>query len=697
MTDFNQNVDINEVYPPPAAFSANAHVKSLEEYKQMYKKSIEEPESFWGDMAKQFHWQTPFTQVGPEFNFDRSQGKAVSISWFKGGKTNIAYNCLDRNLELGHASRIAVHYECNDMDDKHESFTYQQVHDMVCKLANALKSAGVKKGDRVTAYLPMVVQLPVTMLACARIGAVHSVVFGGFSETALAGRIVDAQSAVIITADGVMRGPKPIQLKDITDKAVAICAKEGFTGVSKVVTVKRLGGTAKADQAKHQWNSAIDVWFDDFIAGQAAKCEPEWMESEDPLFMLYTSGSTGTPKGVLHTTGGYMLGAYATMKYTFDYHLEDIFFCTADCGWITGHTYITYGPMLNSATQVMFEGVPNYPDVDRFWDVCEKYKVTIFYTAPTAVRALMKSGEAPVKKHDLSKLRLLGSVGEPINPEAWKWYYRVVGGERCPIADTYWQTETGGHLITPLCGAVDCKPGSASLPFFGVQPCILDDKGNELQGECSGRLVLKRPNPSMMRTVFGDHARFEEVYFSQHNGYYFTGDGCKRDKDGFYWLTGRMDDVINVSGHRIGTAEVESALVAHPKVSEAAVVGFPHDIKGEGIYCYVTLNDGEEYSDDLKPALKKQVREVIGAFAMPDEIHWAPGLPKTRSGKIMRRVLRKLALPDYDTQDLGDTSTLADPSVVEQLKKNHPRAAMTQEAKPEPASTREGCGNCNLM
>jgi len=437
--------------------------------------------------------------------------------------------------------------------------------------------------------------------------------------------------------------------------------------------VKRLGGTRFADHSKHEWKEGRDVWFNDFIEGQSTECECEWMASEDPLFMLYTSGSTGKPKGVLHTTGGYMIGAYSTIKYTFDYQMDDIFFCTADCGWITGHTYITYGPMLNCSTQVLFEGVPNYPAIDRFWDTCEKYKVTLFYTAPTAIRSIMKSGDEPVQKHDLSSLRILGTVGEPINPEAWRWYYRVVGGSRCPIVDTYWQTETGSHLITGLPGAIDCKPGSASLPFFGVQPAILNDKGEEQEGEAQGALVLKRPNPSMMRSVYGDHKRFEEVYFSQYNGYYFTGDGCKRDKDGFYWLTGRIDDVINVSGHRIGTAEVESALVAYPCVAEAAVVGYPHDIKGEGIWCYVTLKEGFEYSDDLKPKLKTQVREVIGAFAMPDEIHWAPGLPKTRSGKIMRRVLRKLALPSYLTEDLGDTSTLADPSVVDALKDNHPR------------------------
>jgi len=676
MGDFNQEIADGEVYPPLPDFQAKAHVQSEEEYHKMYKASIEDPEQFWGDMAKEFYWRTPFSKVGPTYNFDREKGP-VSVEWFTGGETNLCYNCLDRHIEAGKGSRVALLHECNDADDNHKAYTYQDLFVMVCKLGNALRAAGVKKGDRVSVYLPMTMELPATMLACARIGAVHSVVFGGFSADALAGRIVDAQSSVVVTSDGVMRGPKPIQLKAITDKAVDISKANGFE-VKTVVCVRRLGGTPKEGQLKHDWNAERDVWFHDFIGPQPETCEVEWVQSEDPLFMLYTSGSTGKPKGVLHTTAGYMVGAYATMKYTFDYHPEDVFFCTADCGWITGHTYITYGPMLNCATQVLFEGVPNYPDVDRFWAVSEKYKVTIFYTAPTAIRSLMKSGEGPVQKHDLSSFRLLASVGEPINPEAWRWYHRVVGGGRCPVTDTYWQTETGGHLIAPLVGAVSQKPGSASLPFFGVQPAIVDDKGQELEGVCAGSLVLKRPTPSMMRTVFGDHQRFEEVYFSQFNGCYFTGDGCKRDKDGFYWLTGRMDDVINVSGHRIGTAEVESALVAFPKVAEAAVVGFPHDVKGEGIWCYVTLNEGEAYDDALKANLKTQVREVIGAFAMPDEIHWAPGLPKTRSGKIMRRVLRKLALPDFQSQDLGDTTTLADPSVVDSLKDTHPRKPKTE-------------------
>eukprot|EP00933_Yihiella_yeosuensis_P012776 TRINITY_DN12191_c0_g3_i1.p1 TRINITY_DN12191_c0_g3~~TRINITY_DN12191_c0_g3_i1.p1 ORF type:complete len:686 (-),score=122.70 TRINITY_DN12191_c0_g3_i1:184-2241(-) len=671
MSDFNQNVDENELYPPPGDLQKQAHVKAMDDYKAMWKSSIEDPESFWGEMARQFHWETPFTKVGPSFNFDRTKG-AVDIKWFTDGKTNIAYNCLDRNVKNGNGSRTALYYECNDVDDKHASFTYDELLKLVCKIANGLKAAGVKKGDRVSIYLPMTAELPASMLACARLGAVHSVVFGGFSADALAGRITDAQSKVVITADGVMRGAKPVQLKAICDKACELAAKDNFN-VEKVVCIARLKGTTFEGQVKHDWVDSRDVWFQDFIGSQSDACDCEWVSAEDPLFMLYTSGSTGKPKGVLHTTGGYMIGTFATTKYVFDYHPEDVFFCTADCGWITGHSYITYGPLLNCATQVLFEGVPTYPDVDRFWKVCEKYKATIFYTAPTAIRALMKSGEEPVKRNNLTSLRILGSVGEPINPEAWRWYHRVVGGSKCAITDTYWQTETGSHLLAPLVGCMPCKPGSAALPFFGVEPVIVDDKGNELKGECSGNLCLRRPPPSMMRTLYGDHKRYEETYFSQYNGYYFTGDGCKRDKDGYYWLTGRVDDVINVSGHRIGTAEVESALVLHAKVAEAAVVGFPHDIKGEGIWCYVTLNEGEEYDDALKAKLKVQVREIIGAFCQPDEIHWAPGLPKTRSGKIMRRVLRKLALPDYETQDLGDTSTLADPSVVEQLKANHPR------------------------
>lgn len=673
MGDFNQDISGAEVYPPPEGVKAKSFVKSSEEYAKMYKESIENPEKFFGEMAKTFYWQTSFDKVGPTYNFARSKGK-VEIEFFTGGKTNISYNCLDRHVEAGNGDKPAIFYECNDIDDSaHKTYTYKDMLAMVCKIANAMLTGNprIRKGDRVSIYLPMMAELPAVMLACARIGAIHSVVFGGFSADSLAGRIVDAQSAVVITSDGVMRGAKPIQLKAITDSAVEKAAKEGFQ-VGKVVCVKRLAGTAKADQAKHGWNDALDVWFDDWINGMPEKCECEWMGSEEPLFMLYTSGSTGKPKGVLHTTGGYMVGTYMTTKYSFDIGPEDVWFCTADCGWITGHSYITYGPMLNCASQVVFEGLPNFPDPGRLWAVVDKYKVSCFYTAPTAIRALMRAGDGPVKAHSRESLRILGTVGEPINPEAWKWYYNVVGDKRCAIVDTYWQTETGSHLLTPLPGSINTKPGSACVPVFGVEPAIVDEKGVEQQGECSGRLVIKRPNLSMLRTVFGDHARFEEVYFSQHDGYYFTGDGCKRDKDGYYWLTGRIDDVINVSGHRIGTAEVESALVGHAKVAEAAVVGYPHEVKGEGIWAYVTLKDGEEYTDPLKQELKNVVREVIGAFAQPDQIHWAPGLPKTRSGKIMRRVLRKLALPSYMTEELGDTSTLADPSVVETLKENHP-------------------------
>jgi len=677
MGDFNQDVNTSKTYLPPSDLAAKAHVKSLEQYQKMWKASIEDPEQFWGEIASALYWSTPFTKVGPNFNFDRAKGK-VAIDMFADGKTNLAYNCLDRNIECGRGDKTAIYYEGNDVDDTHTSYTYRQLTDLVCKIANALKAAGVKKGDVVSIYLPMMVELPATMLACARIGAIHSVVFGGFSADALAQRIIDGQSRVVITADGVMRGSKPVQLKSVVDLACEMSTAQGFQ-VQKVVCVKRLKGTKFESTAKHGWiEGGRDIWFDSFISGQSTSCECEWMEAEDPLFMLYTSGSTGKPKGVLHTTAGYMVSAYASMMYVFDCHPEDVYFCTADCGWITGHTYIAYGPMLNGATQIVFEGVPNYPDVDRFWEVCAKYKVTLFYTAPTAVRAMMKSGDAPVKRHDLSTLRLLGSVGEPINPAAWDWYYNVVGGGKAPIIDTYWQTESGSHLIAPLGGAIACKPGSAGMPFFGVEPAILNDKGEELQGECAGALVLKRPHPSMLRTVYGDHQRYEEAYFSQYNGYYFTGDGAKRDKDGYYWITGRLDDVINVSGHRIGTAEVESALLMVPSVAEAAVVGFSHEVKGEGIWCYVTLKDGVEYDDALKPTLKAKVREIIGAFAAPDEIHWAPGLPKTRSGKIMRRILRKLATTNFDNQDLGDTSTLADPSVIATLKANHPRAGMQE-------------------
>jgi len=663
-----------EVYPPSQETTARAHVKTESEYLAMYRQSLDDPESFWGGMARNLYWHTPFDKAGPEYNYHRSKGP-ISMKWFSGGKTNISYNCLDKQIQDGYGGKVAMFYESNDVDDAaSRAFTYREMHALVCQAANALKAAGVKKGDRVTVYLPMSVELPAVMLACARIGAVHSVVFGGFSDAALASRICDAASTIVITADGVMRGAKPVQLKHITDSACKLAAEaaEGGTVVQKVLCVKRLGGTEKASELSHDWIDGRDVWFEDFIAGHPPTCECEWMDSEDPLFMLYTSGSTGKPKGVVHTTAGYMVGAWITSKYTFDLHSDDVWFCTADCGWITGHTYIAYGPMMNGATQVVFEGVPTFPDAGRLWAVCAKYKVTALYTAPTALRSLMRSGDRFVEMHDLSSLRLLGTVGEPINPEAWRWFYNVVGKGRCPIVDTYWQTETGSHLLTNLPGATACKPGSAGLPFFGVEPQILGENGEVLEGECSGRLVFTRPTPSMLCTVFGDHERFEETYFSQYDGCYFAGDGCRRDKDGYYWITGRVDDVINVAGHRIGTAEVESALALCPQVAEAAVVAFPEPINGQGIYAYVTLKDGVQETDELATLLQGQVREAIGPFAKPNFIHWAPALPKTRSGKIMRRVLRSLALPSYETEDLGDVQTLADPGVVDALKANHP-------------------------
>eukprot|EP00929_Paragymnodinium_shiwhaense_P092848 TRINITY_DN5288_c0_g1_i1.p1 TRINITY_DN5288_c0_g1~~TRINITY_DN5288_c0_g1_i1.p1 ORF type:complete len:699 (+),score=138.90 TRINITY_DN5288_c0_g1_i1:64-2097(+) len=670
------DVDVNVVQAvqPDAAFREAAHVKSLEEYQKMYKASIEKPSEFWGDVARTFHWETMFTSVGPHYNFDKNKGP-IKIEWFPGGRTNVCYNCLDRHVISGKGSKVALQWEGNDLDDAHKQYTYEELLEIVCTLANAMRADGIKKGDRVSIYMPMIMHLPVTMLACARIGAIHSVIFGGFSADTMATRLVDARSRLLVTADGVMRGAKPVQLKVMADEACALASKAGFN-VERVVCVGRFRDTSRQNLAKHGWVPGRDVWFSDYVAGQKPYCYCEWVEAEDPLFMLYTSGSTGKPKGVLHTTGGYMVGVAASMKYVFDHKSSDVFFCTADCGWITGHSYIAYGPFLNHSTQVLFEGVPTHPNVDRFWQVCAKYRVSTFYTAPTAIRSLMKSGDAPVKKHDLSSLRLLGSVGEPINREAWLWYFNTVGKGRCPIVDTYWQTETGSHLLTPLGGAIPMKPGCATLPFFGVDMAIVNEKtGEELQGECQGALVMKRPPPSFFRTVFEHHERFVDAYFAQYPGYYFTGDGARRDRDGYYWITGRMDDVINVSGHRIGTAEVETVLMSAPAVAEAAAVGFPHDVKGEGIWAYVTLKNGYHYTDDMKKELKAHVRKLLGAFAAPDEIHWAPGLPKTQTGKIMRRVLRKLALPDFMKQDLGDTSTLADPTVIDVLKENHPRAA----------------------
>jgi acetyl-CoA synthetase len=628
------------------------------DYESLYRQSIDDPEGFWSERAAEFHWHKKWDRV-LDWNFDLKKGP-VKVQWFLGGKTNVCWNALDRHLKE-RGNQKAIIWEGNDLGES-QSLTYAELHALVCRLANALKAQGIKKGDRVAIYMPMVPELAAALLACARIGAIHSVVFGGFSADSLADRILDSKCRLLLTADGVFRGPRAIELKKVADAALAKCEANGHT-VEKCVVLRRLG-----DKVQTPWTKGRDVWWHELVDKQSPACEPEWLDAEDPLFILYTSGSTGKPKGVLHTTGGYMVYVTTTFRHIFDYKPGDIYWCTADIGWVTGHSYIVYGPLCAGATTLMFEGVPNHPDPGRFWAVVDKHKVNQFYTAPTALRSLMAQGEEWVKKHDRSSLRILGTVGEPINPEAWRWYDRVVGEGRCPIVDTWWQTETGGVLITPLPGAWKTKPGSATKPFFGVVPAILDDKGKELDGAATGFLVLKHPWPGIMRTVYGDHARFEQTYFSKFNGYYLTGDGCRRDDDGYYWLTGRVDDVINVSGHRIGTAEVESALVSHPAVAEAAVVGFPHDIKGQGIYAYVTLKVGHDYAETLKAELIKQVRKEIGAFAQPDVIHWAPGLPKTRSGKIMRRILRKIA--SNDVTDLGDTTTLADPTVIDSLLKN---------------------------
>ncbi len=618
-------------------------------YKEMYAASIKDPEKFWGEQAKRIHWMKPFTKVkNTSFEGD------VSIKWFEDGKTNICYNAVDRHLDK-RGDQVAIIWEGDEpTDDK--KITYKELHAEVCRWANVLKKQGAKKGDRITIYLPMIPEAAYAMLACARIGAIHSVVFGGFSPDSLAGRIEDCKSNIVVTADEGLRGGRKIPLKANTDAA---CDKAG--GVSSVIVVKRT-------KAAVDMKSGRDVFYDDVAKSVAADCPCEEMNAEDPLFILYTSGSTGKPKGVLHTTGGYSVFTSMTHQYVFDYHEGDIYWCTADVGWVTGHSYIVYGPLQNGAVTLMFEGVPNYPSNARFWEVIDKHKVNIFYTAPTAIRALMQAGDDPVKKTSRKSLRLLGSVGEPINPEAWEWYYRVVGENRCPIVDTWWQTETGGILITPLPGAIGQKPGSATLPFFGVQPQLVDADGKVLEGATSGNLCITDSWPGQMRTVYGDHERFVQTYFSTYKGKYFTGDGCRRDEDGYYWITGRVDDVINVSGHRMGTAEVESALVAHPKVSEAAVVGYPHNIKGQGIYAYVTLMAGENGSEELRKELVNWVRKEIGPIASPDLIQFAPGLPKTRSGKIMRRILRKIAEDEY--QSLGDTSTLADPAVVDDLVNN---------------------------
>ncbi|WP_169570246.1 acetate--CoA ligase [Sneathiella limimaris] len=639
----------NEVYPVSDEVAKSAWIDNAK-YEEMYKASVEDPEGFWAEHGKRIDWIKPYTKV-KDVSYD---AKDLHIRWFYDGTLNVSANCIDRHLATK-GDQPAIIWEGDEpTDDK--TLTYKELHREVCKLSNAMKAQGVKKGDRVTIYMPMIIEAAVAMLACTRIGAVHSVVFGGFSPDALAGRIKDCESNCIITADEGVRGGRIIPLKVNTDEALKSCPD-----CTTCIVVKRTGNDIN-------WVEGRDVWYHDIMEAASDDCPPEEMNAEDPLFILYTSGSTGQPKGVMHTSGGYLVYASMTHQYVFDYHDGDIYWCTADVGWVTGHSYILYGPLANGATTLMFEGVPNYPNMSRFWDVCDKHKVNIFYTAPTAIRALMQAGDDPVKATSRKSIRLLGSVGEPINPEAWRWYYEVVGEKRCPIVDTWWQTETGGILITPLPGATDLKPGSATRPFFGVDPVMVDNEGKVLEGECEGVLCIKDSWPGQMRTVYGDHERFIQTYFSNFPGKYFSGDGARRDADGYYWITGRVDDVINVSGHRMGTAEVESALVAHPKVSEAAVVGYPHDIKGQGIYAYVTLGVGAEPSEELRKELVTWVRQEIGPIASPDLIQWAPGLPKTRSGKIMRRILRKVAENDY--KSLGDTSTLADPAVVDELIEN---------------------------
>ena len=644
-----------KIYPVPGNIAKSAYIDSAK-YQEMYKRSMDDPGGFWSEQANQYlDWYEPFKKVW-DWSYDQDN---LYIKWFEGGKLNVTYNCIDRHLDK-RGDQVAIIWEGDDPNDD-KKITYRELHQQVSKLANVLKARGVQKGDRVCIYMPMIPEAGYAMLACARIGAVHSVVFGGFSPESLHGRILDSDCRVVITADEGVRGGKPVPLKANTDEALTQCPN-----VHTVITVKRTGGNIN-------WVDGRDVWYHEAMTDASDDCPPERMDAEDPLFILYTSGSTGSPKGVLHTTGGYLLYAAMTTHLVFDLHDGDVFWCTADVGWITGHSYVLYGPLANGIPTIVFEGVPNYPDASRFWQVCDKHQVNVFYTAPTAIRALMREGDEPVKKTSRKSIRILGTVGEPINPEAWEWYYRVVGEERCPIVDTWWQTETGGHLITPLPGATALKPGSATLPFFGVKPGIVDTTTNKLiegNGEAKGALVIMQPWPGQMRTVYGDHQRFVDTYFKTYPGYYFTGDGARRDKDGYYWITGRMDDVLNVSGHRMGTAEVESALVLHDAVAEAAVVGFPHDIKGQGIYAYVTLVKGIEPSEELRKELVEMCRKEIGPIAKPDIIQWAPGLPKTRSGKIMRRILRKIAA--HEESEIGDTSTLADPAVVEDLIQNRP-------------------------
>ena len=637
---------MDDLYKPSNKIVENAHINKLK-YEEMYKESISNPIKFWGEHGKRIDWIKNYEKVR-DFSYDQ---KNLYIKWFEDGTLNASYNCIDRHLK-NNGNKTAIIWE-GDNPDEQKSITYNELYKNVCKFANVLKKLGAKKGDRITIYMPMIPEAAYAMLACTRIGAIHSVVFGGFSPEALAGRIEDCNSNLIITADEGIRGGKTIPLKQNTDEAL-----KKASSCKKCLVIKRTNGDIN-------WINNRDFWYHELFEEVAETCEPEEMNAEDPMFILYTSGSTGKPKGVMHTTGGYMVYTSITHEYIFDYKPNEVYWCTADVGWVTGHSYIVYGPLSNCATTLMFEGVPNYPTSSRFWEVVDKHKVNIFYTAPTALRALMAEGEAPVKKTNRGSLRILGTVGEPINPEAWNWYNEIVGDKRCPIVDTWWQTETGGILITPLPGAIDAKPGSATKPFFGIKPVLVDNDNNELTGEAEGNLCIEMSWPGQMRSVYGEHQRFIDTYFKTFPGRYFSGDGCRRDKDGYYWITGRVDDVINVSGHRMGTAEVESALVAHTDVAEAAVVGYPHDIKGQGIYAYVTLNIGVNSSDQLHTELKKWVRKEIGPIATPDLLQFSPQLPKTRSGKIMRRILRKIAANEY--QDLGDTSTLADPSVVNDL------------------------------
>uniref|UniRef100_A0A8C7E1A9 Acetyl-coenzyme A synthetase, cytoplasmic n=1 Tax=Oncorhynchus kisutch TaxID=8019 RepID=A0A8C7E1A9_ONCKI len=666
-----------DVFHAGGALKKNAHVPNFENYKELYLKSIENPDEFWGDIAKDFYWKSKHTGQFLDYNFDVTKGE-IYIKCMEGATTNICYNVLDRNVyERKLGDKVAFYWEGNEPGDVMK-VTYRELLQQVCQFANVLKSQGVKKGDRVSIYMPMVVELVVAMLACVRIGAVHSIVFAGFSAESLCDRILNSQCSLLITADGFYRGDKLINLKVIADDALQKCRDRSFP-VQRCIMLKHLSKELSVSPGQLfcvgftcvcvwfrqvPWNPEVDQCWHSLLSGVSDECEPEWCDSEDPLFILYTSGSTGKPKGVLHTVSGYMLYVATTFKLVFDYQPDDVYWCTADIGWITGHSYITYGPLANGATSVLFEGLPTYPDVSRMWEIVDKYQVTKFYTAPTAIRLLMKYGSEPVQKYNRESLKVLGTVGEPINPEAWQWYYSVVGEKRCPVVDTFWQTETGGHVLTPLPAATPMKPGSATFPFFGVVPAILNESGEELEGPCEGYLVFKQPWPGVMRTVYGNHQRFETTYFKKFPGYYVTGDGCHRDKDGYYWITGRMDDMLNVSGHLLSTAEVESALGEHAAVAEAAVVSRLHPVKGESLYCFVTLTDGVGFNHTLEAELKKQVREKIGAIATPDFIQNAPSLPKTRSGKIMRRVLRKIA---RNERDLGDLSTLADSSVIEQL------------------------------